>query len=222
MSTESLLIPYLTTGIYFFLAYLLSVGIAGGFKAWVCKKMGDDTAELEGMLTPDPLVHVDLLGLMSLVLLGFGWGKRVPVDYYNFRPPYLALRRAVAYFADVFMHLILAIVSIVVAGFVNYVVGACSLPMQTAYLKVGYTFVYVFFSANIFLAVVCIISNCVILFIHKLWNDSFVQEGSLDETVIYYIALIGPLLLFYVYGTYLQQICQFLVFMVCKFFGLLG
>ena len=52
---------------------------AHAFSAW---KLGDDTAEREGRLTLNPIVHIDPLGTLLLPLLGipFGWAKPVPVN----------------------------------------------------------------------------------------------------------------------------------------------
>lgn len=57
---------------------------------WVAKKKGDNTAELLGRLTLNPVAHVDLLGTLFLpsmaLILGwplFGWAKPVPVNPRN-------------------------------------------------------------------------------------------------------------------------------------------
>jgi Zn-dependent protease len=48
--------------------------------AAMAKYQGDDTAEQEGRLTLNPLAHLDWLGTMAIVLIGFGWAKPVPVN----------------------------------------------------------------------------------------------------------------------------------------------
>lgn len=52
--------------------------------AFIALKCGDNTAKLEGRLSLNPFVHLDLLGFLSLVLFHFGWAKPVPVNYDNF------------------------------------------------------------------------------------------------------------------------------------------
>lgn len=47
--------------------------------------MGDDTPARTGRLTLDPAVHFDLVGLLMLILIGFGFFKPVPTDVRNFR-----------------------------------------------------------------------------------------------------------------------------------------
>ncbi|MGN0683505.1 MAG: site-2 protease family protein, partial [Oscillospiraceae bacterium] len=49
-------------------------------KAWVAKKLGDDTAESAGMLTLNPLVHIDLMGALCMLLCCFGWSRPTPIN----------------------------------------------------------------------------------------------------------------------------------------------
>ena len=53
--------------------------------AWAAIWQGDETAKLAGRLTLNPLSHIDIFGLLMLVLVGFGWGKPVPVNHNNLR-----------------------------------------------------------------------------------------------------------------------------------------
>ncbi|MEJ2131132.1 MAG: site-2 protease family protein [Gammaproteobacteria bacterium] len=53
--------------------------------ALVAKWYGDPTAERAGRLTLNPLAHIDALGLLMVVILGFGYAKPVPTDPRNFR-----------------------------------------------------------------------------------------------------------------------------------------
>lgn len=49
-------------------------------KAWVAKKLGDDTAESAGMLTLNPLVHIDFMGALCMLLCCFGWSRPTPIN----------------------------------------------------------------------------------------------------------------------------------------------
>ncbi len=49
--------------------------------------LGDDTAKKQGRLTLNPLCHVDLMGLVMMAVVRFGWAKPVPVDMRKFRSP---------------------------------------------------------------------------------------------------------------------------------------
>lgn len=55
--------------------------------ALVGKLRGDDTAEKFGRLTLNPLSHIDPLGFIMLVTIGFGWAKPVPFDPQNLKSP---------------------------------------------------------------------------------------------------------------------------------------
>lgn len=46
---------------------------------------GDQTARRMGRLTFNPIKHIDLLGFLALLVVGFGWAKPVQVDPYNLR-----------------------------------------------------------------------------------------------------------------------------------------
>lgn len=72
-----------------FVAWLIAILIALSFHefahAFAGYVLGDSTARSEGRLTLNPLAHIDLLGFLMLIFIGFGWGKPVPFNPYNFR-----------------------------------------------------------------------------------------------------------------------------------------
>ena len=52
---------------------------------WVAYRLGDTTAKDEGRLSLNPFKHIDWLGVIAMLLLGFGWAKPVPVNPYRFK-----------------------------------------------------------------------------------------------------------------------------------------
>ncbi len=46
---------------------------------------GDSTGKDLGRLSLNPLVHIDVLGLLLLIIARFGWGKPAPFNPYNLR-----------------------------------------------------------------------------------------------------------------------------------------
>ncbi len=50
-------------------------------------RLGDDTAKRAGRLTLNPLKHIDVMGLIMMVLFRFGWAKPVPVNMNRLRNP---------------------------------------------------------------------------------------------------------------------------------------
>jgi Zn-dependent protease len=55
--------------------------------AWVAWKLGDSTPKLQGRVSLNPIRHIDPVGLIALMFIGFGWGKPVMVNPYAFRRP---------------------------------------------------------------------------------------------------------------------------------------
>jgi Zn-dependent protease len=48
---------------------------------------GDRTAYAMGRVTLNPLAHLDPMGTLLIILMGFGWAKPVPVNPANLHPP---------------------------------------------------------------------------------------------------------------------------------------
>jgi len=60
-------------------AMLYAVTIHEFSHALAAKLLGDDTPVEQGRLTLNPLSHIDGMGLIMLLLVGFGWGR--PVEF---------------------------------------------------------------------------------------------------------------------------------------------
>lgn len=67
--------------------FLLALTIHEVAHGWVADRLGDRTARLQGRLSLNPLAHLDPIGTLAIVLIGFGWAKPVPVDYRSLRNP---------------------------------------------------------------------------------------------------------------------------------------
>ncbi len=85
------MINYLFTNPLLFIIYvsslLVAITIHEFSHAWVADFLGDPTPRLDGRLKLNPLVHIDTMGMVFLLLLGFGWGKPVEFDPYNLKDP---------------------------------------------------------------------------------------------------------------------------------------
>ena len=66
---------------------LLSISLHETAHCFVTDKLGDPTPRVRGRLTLDPRAHLDPLGVLLIVLTGFGWGKAAPYDPYNLKSP---------------------------------------------------------------------------------------------------------------------------------------
>jgi len=66
---------------------LLAISIHEFSHGYVAVKLGDDTPKIQGRMTLNPLKHIDPLGFICLLLVGFGWAKPVMIDSRNFKNP---------------------------------------------------------------------------------------------------------------------------------------
>ncbi|MFH1171746.1 MAG: site-2 protease family protein [bacterium] len=82
-------ISLLTQNPLLFLAWIAAIIIGISFhefshvlSAYI---QGDDTGKRLGRLTLNPMAHIDPLGLVLLVVAGFGWGRPAPYNPNNLR-----------------------------------------------------------------------------------------------------------------------------------------
>lgn len=67
------------------LAFIVGTTIHEFCHAWSALMLGDDTAQRQGRITLNPLMHFDPIGFLGMVLIsiglfGIGWGRPVPVN----------------------------------------------------------------------------------------------------------------------------------------------
>ena len=92
--------------------------LAHGYTAF---KLGDPTAKSLGRLTLNPIKHIDPVGLLMMLTIGFGWAKPVPVDMRNFKHPKWYM--AVTALAGPVSNLILAAIIMFILGLVSTSLG---------------------------------------------------------------------------------------------------
>lgn len=68
-------------------AIVLAIGIHEAAHCYMADYLGDPTPRSRGRVTLNPLAHIDPLGMLAIVITGFGWGKASPYDPYNLRNP---------------------------------------------------------------------------------------------------------------------------------------
>lgn len=93
-----------------FLALLCALTVHEFSHALTAERLGDSTARDQGRLTLNPLAHIDLMGLLCLLLVGFGWGKPVPFNPYNLNPRFQKTGPGIIAAAGPFANLFTAIV----------------------------------------------------------------------------------------------------------------
>ena len=76
--------------------------------------LGDTTAKDAGRLTLNPIRHLDLMGLVMMVVFHFGWAKPVPVNMSRFENPRRGM--AVTAVAGPLMNVLITIVFLFLYG----------------------------------------------------------------------------------------------------------
>ncbi|MBQ4156087.1 MAG: site-2 protease family protein [Clostridia bacterium] len=76
------LIAILITSAVLFLICMPSHEFAHAYAAY---KLGDNTAKYQGRLTLNPLKHLDIWGMLMILVIGVGYAKPVPVNMLNFK-----------------------------------------------------------------------------------------------------------------------------------------
>lgn len=102
------------------------------------RALGDRTAERAGRLTLDPLAHIDPLGFLCMLLLGFGWARPVPVNVSGFRIKNRKAGMAIVALAGPLSNLVLAFVSYIVALLLAYKVQSDAMFIQTVQMFFSY------------------------------------------------------------------------------------
>ena len=81
------ILSYIIDALYSLPGILVGLSFHEWGHAYAAYKRGDPTARNLGRMTVNPLAHIDPLGFLSLLILGFGWAKPVPVSTRNFKSP---------------------------------------------------------------------------------------------------------------------------------------
>jgi len=71
----------------FIISILIALSVHEWAHGFMADKLGDPTAKYEGRLTLNPIAHLDPMGTLLFLLIGFGWGKPVPIDPRYFKKP---------------------------------------------------------------------------------------------------------------------------------------
>ena len=112
-----------------------------GYTAYL---LGDDTAKSRGRLTLNPIKHMDVMGLLMMLVFHVGWAKPVPVNMYNFKDPKKGM--AVTALAGPVSNFLITLVFMFLFGFAYTIVGfhytkagyyVLQLLQLTAYISLG-------------------------------------------------------------------------------------
>ena len=81
----SSVLNFLVDKLYIIPGIVIAISVHEFGHAKAAQLCGDRTAEYMGRVSLDPRAHIDIVGLLMLFLVGFGWGKPVVVNPSNFR-----------------------------------------------------------------------------------------------------------------------------------------
>ncbi len=115
--------------------------------AFVADKLGDRTPRYQGRLTLNPMAHIDYIGAVFLLFLGFGWAKPVQIDARAFKNPKLGM--FLSALAGPVMNLILSFI----AYFGYYGCLAMFYHFQQPVYQYAAVFFSLYASINVMLAV---------------------------------------------------------------------
>ncbi len=117
--------------------------------AWMAVKLGDDTPRLQGRLTLKPMAHIDIIGALMILLVGFGYAKPVPVNIHNLKNGRKSF--ALVAFAGPLSNLIMALI-FTVCKTIIYVLASKGFLPAIVYTVFGSFFLFAA-SINVSLAV---------------------------------------------------------------------
>lgn len=160
--------------------------------ALVATKLGDQTARLSGRLSLNPMRHIDPLGALMIVLVGFGYAKPVPVNPRNFKNPKVGM--ALTALAGPGANLVMAIVFLLLKNII--LLFPTSNPIV---LALAYFFIFAA-SINIGLAVFNLLpippldgSRILQLIIPSKYYFKFLQYERYVVIVVFVLLLTGIL-----------------------------
>ncbi len=116
--------------------------------ALIAYKLGDNTARLKGRLTINPLAHINWIGALMILLVGFGYAEPVPVNVRNVKMKNKKFAMALIALAGPASNLIMAFVSMLGMFLTLRFIGLATLIGSSLYY-----FLYFITSININLAV---------------------------------------------------------------------
>ena len=121
-----LLINFLTGGrsiegmIYALPGVIIAMTFHEFAHAWVATKLGDDTPRIQGRLNLNPMSHIDPIGIICLIVVGFGWGRPVQINPRNFDGKYsISKAEAMVAAAGPIMNFILAFIFLIIFNIVD-------------------------------------------------------------------------------------------------------
>ncbi len=100
------------------LSLVISISSHEFSHAYIAHRLGDDTAKYLGRVTLNPASHLDPIGTLFILFIGFGWGKPVPFNPFNLKNP--KRDGALIALAGPASNFLLAVTFAILINFLNY------------------------------------------------------------------------------------------------------
>ena len=131
---------YLTNILLSIIPALICITLHELSHGFVAYKLGDTTAKDAGRLTLNPIKHLDIMGILMMVVFHFGWAKPVPVNMYRFKNPKQGM--AITAVAGPLANVVITIVFLFLYGLLFRSLGEHNYLMEmiylTAYLSISF------------------------------------------------------------------------------------
>ena len=85
--------------------------------AYSAHLLGDDTAKMYGRMTLNPAKHLDIMGLIAMLIVHIGWAKPVPVNPNNYKN--YKVGNVIVSLAGVTANIIISIICVIIKKHVN-------------------------------------------------------------------------------------------------------
>ena len=113
------IINFITQMLYVLPIVLITLTFHEYAHGYVAYRLGDPTAKMMGRLTPNPVKHLDPIGFLMMVFVGFGWAKPVMINPRNFKNPKKGM--AISAAAGPIMNLIMAVLGVLIYNILLFI-----------------------------------------------------------------------------------------------------
>ena len=180
---------------------LLSLSLHETAHGYIAYKLGDPTARNLGRLTLNPLKHLNPVGFLCMLLVGFGWANPVPVNSRYFKKPRRDM--ALTALAGPVSNLLLAIIFLLLLRFVGYgVLARIPASSEFAFNMIYFTLLFFYYGVymNVTLAVFNLLpvppldgSRLLFYFLPPKWYFKIAPYERYITLAVLLLLLLGPL-----------------------------
>lgn len=201
--------------------FVISISLHEYAHAWASDKFGDPTPRLQWRLTPNPLVHIDLIGFLMIFIIHFWRGRPViinPAYYKNVRRDELLV--SLAWPA---MNLLLACVGVIIAQAYIWLTKSSLITLEQ---DIVFQFWQLFSRLNISLAIFNLLpfpplDGYRIISYLVPWFADLVRRYGMYISIAVILLLVTPNPISSAIGSLIQHVSQFLFGLLRAFRGLI-